>query len=473
MASKDQITTDTAALLALIAAAPAGLTVDDVLAAPKLALDRRTVQRRLKRMVLEGALRIVGKGPATRYVTAAAAPVPSTSHVTPHLPPKAPDDPEKPVLVLSPEGQTLLEQIQRPIERRKPVGYNTAFLEAYVPNQTRYLDEAHLEPLRQVNRDMAPGDAPAGTYAQQILNRLLIDLSWNSSRLEGNTYSLLDTQRLLEGGEGADEKSVAETNMILNHKRAIELLVQAADEIGFNRYTILNLHAILADNLLPNPRAAGRLREIPVAITQTVFYPLEGLQRIASVFELFLAKAAAIEDAYEEAFFAMVHLPYLQPFEDVNKRVSRLSANIPFVRRNLSPLAFIDVPAELYTRATLAVYELNRVELLRDVFVWAYVRSGQRFAAVRQSIGAPDTFRLRHRQAIKDVVSTVMGTPMTQAQATAYIARWAKTNIEAAAQARFIEVCETELLDVHEGNFARFQVRPSEFEAWWRMWTRT
>ena len=89
----------------------------------------------------------------------------------------------------------------------------------------------------------------AGTYAKHILSRLLIDLSWNSSRLEGNTYSLLDTRRLIEFGEEAEGRNRLEAQVIINHKDAIEFLVGAADEIGFNRYRILTLHAILAQNL--------------------------------------------------------------------------------------------------------------------------------------------------------------------------------------------------------------------------------
>ena len=94
------------------------------------------------------------------------------------------------------------------------------------------------------------GERPAGTYARQLFSRLLIDLSWNSSRLEGNTYSLLETERLLHLGEAAEGKDAREAQMILNHKAAIELLVDQASETGFNRYTILNLHGLLSDNLL-------------------------------------------------------------------------------------------------------------------------------------------------------------------------------------------------------------------------------
>jgi hypothetical protein len=87
--------------------------------------------------------------------------------------------------------------------------------------------------------------------------------------------------------------------------------------------------------------------------------------------------AAAIEDSYEQSFFVTAQLPYLQPFDDVNKRVSRLAANIPFIKRNLSPLSFTGVPWKPYNEAMLGIYELNDIALLKDVFLWADGRSAE------------------------------------------------------------------------------------------------
>ena len=89
----------------------------------------------------------------------------------------------------------------------------------------------------------------------------------------------------------------------------------------------------------------------------------------------------------------MVHIPYLQPFIDVNKRVSRPGANIPLIRHNLCPLSFIDVPERAYVEGTLGVYELTNIDLLRDVFVWAYERSCQRYIAIRATAAEPDPTR--------------------------------------------------------------------------------
>jgi hypothetical protein len=298
----------------------------------------------------------------------------------------------------------------------------------------------------------------------------LIDLSWNSSRLEGNTYSLLDTKRLIEFGQEAKGRDLLEAQMIVNHKDAISFLVGAADEIGFNRYTILNLHGILAHNLLADEAAAGRLRHIAVGIEKSTFHPLEVPQLIEECFNQLLTTAAAIEEPFEQALFIMVQLPYLQPFDDVNKRVSRLAANIPFIKRNLSPLSFTDVPRSLYTEAVLGVYELNRLDLLKDLFIWAYGRSAERYAAVRQSLGEPDPFRFKHSAALRQIVSEVIRRRMDRKAATAHIAAWSDQNIAPDERERFREMAEAELLGLHEGNFARYQIRPSEFDAWTKSW---
>jgi hypothetical protein len=261
--------------------------------------------------------------------------------------------------------------------------------------------------------------------------------------------------------------------MILNHKDAIEFLVGSADEIGFNRYTILNLHALLANNLLADPAAAGRLRYIAVGIERSAFHPMEMPGLIEERFDQILATAAAITDPFEQAFFIMVQLPYLQPFDDVNKRVSRLAANIPLIKQNLSPLSFAEVPRDTYTEAVLGVYELNRIDLLRDVFIWAYERSAARYAAVRQSLGEPDPFRLRYRAPLREIIADLVRARVSRREAAFRIAAWPSEAVDPADRRRFNDVVETELASLHEGNFARYQIRPSEFTAWREVWAPT
>jgi hypothetical protein len=455
------------AILTAVAAHPEGVQVSAIRQGLPYELPPRTLQRRLALLVEQKRLVTEGRGKGRRYrlpkgdvaVWAESAELTITGHPA-HVEIYPP---------VSPEAKVIRETVRAPIQNRRPVGYQRDFLTAYRPNETFYLPAATRQRLLEMGRP-PDGERPAGTYARRIYNRLLIDLSWNSSRLEGNTYSLLETERLLELGEAAAGKDAREAQMILNHKAAIELLVDQANEIGFNRYTILNLHALLADNLLVDPQAGGRLRRIPVGIDGTVYHPLEVPQLIDECFETILYTATAIADRFEQAFFALVHLAYLQGFEDVNKRVSRLAANIPLIRGNLCPLSFVDVPERAYIDGVLAVYELNRIELLRDLFVWAYERSSARYSAVRQSLGEPDPFRLRYRALVAELVAAVVRAGMDKKAATALARQRAAEQMPPADQARFVEVVETEIMSLHEGNIARYRLRPAEYHAWRQGW---
>ena len=450
------------AILAVVAAHPEGVRVSTIRDGLPDELPPRMLQRRLALLIDQQRLIAEGRGKGRRYR------VPVNISGTGNLTLKVAGQAEVYVPV-SPEGQSVRQAVRAPIQNRQPTGYQRDFLDGYRPNVTYYLPPETRRRLLDRGR---PPDAerPAGTYARTIYSRLLIDLSWNSSRLEGNTYSLLETERLLELGEAAEGKNALEAQMILNHKAAIEMLVDQADEIGFNRYTILNLHALLADNLLADPQAGGRLRRIPVDIDGTVYHPLEVPQLIDECFETILETAAAITDPFEQAFFALVHLAYLQGFEDVNKRVSRLAANVPLIRGNFCPLSFVDVPERAYLDGVLGVYELNRIELLRDVFVWAYERSCARYAAVRQSLGEPDPFRLRYRTLLAAVVAGVVTGGMDKQAAAAFIKRRASDDVPQQDRARFIEVVETAVMNLHEGNIARYRLRPSQYEEWRKTW---
>ena len=174
--------------------------------------------------------------------------------------------------------------------------------------------------------------------------------------------------------------------------------------------------------------------------------------------------AAEIDDPFEQAFFLMVHLPYLQPFEDVNKRGSRLAANIPLIRHNLCPLSFIDVPQAAYADAMMGVYELNRVELLRDVFVWAYERSCQQYVAVKQNLVPPDIFRLRYRQALSDVVAAIIQND--EAVTLANVNARLPSTVAALEKANFTQLVLHEFAALHLGNAVRFGIRPLVFAAW-------
>ena len=439
-------------IVAAVAAVPAGLGID-ALQAQFPTVPRRNLQRWLAKLIDDGSLLAEGSARARKYRLApsALAAEPARASTEPAIP-------------LSPAGREVLADVGRPLAQRRPVGYRRAMLDDYQPNLTFFLPRSLRSRLHELGRSPVES-RPAGTYARQVLDRLLIDLSWASSRLEGNTYSRLDTQNLIQFGHAAAGKDQLEAQMILNHKAAIEMLVEHAGEIAFDRHTVQNLHALLSDNLLPDAAAGGRLRRTDVAITGSVYQPLAVPQQIEEHFDTLLAKARAIDDPFEQAFFAMVQLPYLQPFDDVNKRTSRLAANIPLIRHNLAPLSFVDVPEDLYISGTLGVYELGRVELLRDVFAWAYERSCQRYTVLRDALPVPDPLRLKYREAVRALVSGIVADGIARDDLEA-IRQRAAALVDAGDLDDVVALAMNELHQLHEGNIARYRLRPSQFRQW-------
>ena len=439
-----------AAILATLAGHGEGLTRDALQKAVGLGEEAPwRFRRRLESLERQQRIQKVGITRGMRYVIGTAAPTGIRGVVWEH----------------SPEGARVLALVDRPRDQRPPCPYERSFLDAYHPNETFYLDEAQRARLHALG--LTPeAEAPAGTYARQMLERLLIDLSWNSSRLEGNTYSLLDTERLFKAGGAPEGKSAQETQMILNHKQAIEYLVEGAAGLALAPGTVRTLHGMLSDNLLPDPADEGRLRQSPVSIGDSVYVPLAVPQLIEEIFEQMLLTAQAIRDPFEQSFFLLVHLPYLQPFANANKRTARLAANLPLLKHNLQPLSFTDVPREAYLSSTLAVYENRRVEALRDVYLWAYQRSSERYQAIRRSMGEPDPFRLRYRTQLREAVRQIVGSSRSVPDVGKGIKDYLEAIVPAEDRIRFQAVVSQELKNLNEGTYARYGLRPSEFEAW-------
>ena len=437
---------------------PDGLTSTAISASLRNPPHPRTVQRWLAELAANGIVTVSGRARATVYQLPALFGLQPTLLAEPSALFDATDG-----IPLSEQGREICAYVRRPRSGRTPIGYDRNFLDDYVPSLSWYLSETTRRHLRSIGETDAFG-RPAGTHGRAILNRLLIDLSWASSRLEGNTYSRLDTKELIEFGRHAEGKDAQDAQMILNHKAAIELLLDEADSVGFDAQTLFSLHGLLSENLMPDPDASGRLRFRPVQISGSVFIPLAMPQVIEECFHSILGKAGAITDPFEQAFFVLVQLPYLQPFEDVNKRVSRLAANIPLLKYNLSPLTFIDVPDRTYIDAILGVYEMNRIELLRDLFVWAYERSAKEYVAVRKSLADPDPLRLRYRQELREIVADIVRS--RRQDVLEAMERFADERIEARDRETFVEMVQDELKRLHPGTLARYRLRLSEFEAW-------
>lgn len=432
-----------------------GLSFHEIVQKTRCKWPERTIHRYLKIFIEEGLLQIIGRGRATKYQYLG-----EDKQRIESLAKSL----ELQGVPLSSKAQHQYYQITKPIQTRKHVGYCTEFLDNYQPNRTCYLSDKERNHLFKIGASPVL-EYPAGTYAKKIFHRLLIDLAWNSSRLEGNTYSLLDTQKLIEYGEINQHKDAKDAQMIINHKAAIEFLVESVDAVKISRHVILNLHALLSHNLLPNPKACGSLRTIAVHIGGTLYQPIEIPQLLNDCFEEMIHKGALIQDPFEQALFLMIHLPYLQPFEDVNKRVSRIAANIPLIKSNLCPLSFAEVPVELYINSLLVIYEKQQIELLKEIFIWAYERSSALYQTTRQTLGEPDPFRFKYQTLIAQVIQNIV-TKKLKSEKLTMVLREQAGQIPKELRQKFIEIVQEELEALHEGNIARYRITIEQFLQW-------
>lgn len=390
-----------------------------------------TVWRALKRLVDEGRLEVAGKARATGYSLAGAA--------------------------------VVRAHLQTPHHRRRLGVYRREFVDGYIPNRSFYLGEADRERLHEAGRPV-PQPLPAGTFAQRILESLLVDLSWASSRMEGNTYDILETGRLIRFGEEASGKERREAVMILNHKEAIQYVVEHLAEVTVSRLDIFGIHALLADGLLADPAMAGRLRRMPVGISYSSYRPLDDFLAIEEEFDVLVGKAAAIEDPFEQSFFLLVHIPYLQAFEDVNKRTSRIASNIPLLKSGLAPMSFVALDDAAYIDGLIGIYELNNVSLFREVYVDAYLASADNYRVLRAEVESPDKAALAYRDFVREAVRCSVlewkGFLPDRVRTMA-----AEAGIPEADREQVVLYVGEQFRGLHEGNLIRYRLRLEDI-AW-------
>ncbi|MFH1255531.1 MAG: Fic family protein [bacterium] len=210
------------------------------------------------------------------------------------------------------------------------------------------------------------------------LERLIIELSWKSSKIEGNTYTLLDTEKLILENKKAAGHSRQEAQMILNHKDAFNFIREnAARFIFLTKKNLEDLHAILVKNL-----AVGfGLRKGPVGIVGSIYRPLDNFYQINEAVNNLGAAIKNTQSPYSKALMALLGIGYIQPFEDGNKRTARLMANAILMAHHCAPLSYRSVDEIEYREAALAFYELNSVLPLKKIFIDQYEFAAKNYAA--------------------------------------------------------------------------------------------
>jgi Fic family protein len=260
---------------------------------------------------------------------------------------------------------------------------------AYVeiePDKRYGLQKYNFELFKSLSKEMLTDDelrkleAASSEYRKRIiglsetvrkkeLERLVIELSWKSSKIEGNTYTLLDTERLILENKEAPGHAKQEAQMILNHKDAFGYIRQNADRFkAITRKNLEELHAILIKGL----GVSSGFRSKPVGVTGSIYRPLDNVYQIAEAVDDLASATVRMKTPYDKALLSLLGIAYIQPFEDGNKRTSRLMANALLIAHGLAPLSYRSVDEEEYRAAMMTFYELNSSVPIKKIFVSQY-----------------------------------------------------------------------------------------------------
>lgn len=307
------------------------------------AITKEISERTLKRFIADctekGYIEVVGKGPATKY------------KLTPQAYVTMPLD--------------LATYFDKDIDERTIQNkFNFDLIREILPKVQLFTDEellilhkAQLEFQQHVSE-------MTDTEYRKEMERLGIDLSWKSSQIEGNTYSLLETERLLKEKQTANGKTKEEAVMLLNHKDTLDFILDVPDylkEISLKR--IEEIHALLIKEL------GIERRHRRVGITGTNYIPLDNEFQIREALEDTCTLINRKKDVFEKAFLAIVLLSYIQPFTDGNKRTARIISNGILIANGYCPISFRSVDSIDYKKAMLMFYEQNNIASFKQIFI--------------------------------------------------------------------------------------------------------
>lgn len=304
----------------------------------------------------------------------------------------------------------LRTQLNEPLDKRPRVTYDNIFLEEYAPNKTFYLSEAQRSRL---HARCPTGSAEFQNLSEHDRRLFMCGLSSASSAMEGSEYDIAATEALLADGLKQEGASARDTTMVLNHHEAVRYLVDNLhyppqdNDLDIQSRDIKSLHALLSAYLLKDENDCGAIRKTPVHIGHSSYIPLAVPGAIDRAFGLVIKKSNDIKCPFEKSFFLLVHLPYLQPFVDCNKRTARVACNIPLLRSGVLPMSWLDVDRKDFTDGILGVYERCNPTLLAATFTEGYLRSAERFEIMRTDAD-PDKTRVKYRTEIRNAVRSIV-----------------------------------------------------------------
>jgi len=299
-----------------------------------------TVKRMLSRLISEGLILAEGKLKGTKYI-------------------------------LSPSYELLFpvdveEYFKKEVDERQiRENFNLTLMPEVLTKAALFTDAEmqHLELLHRKYQDNISHLSKA-EYAKE-LERLAIDLSWKSSQIEGNTYSLLETERLLKEKETAAGKPKDDATMLLNHKEALNFIIEHPDYVApLSIRGIEDIHSLLIKDL----GVDRNIRQRRVGISGTNYKPLDNEHQIREALEEMCNLINKKESAFEKALLALILLSYIQAFGDGNKRTARIVSNALLMAYGYCPISFRTVDSVEYKKAMLIFYEQNNISAFKEIF---------------------------------------------------------------------------------------------------------
>lgn len=290
--------------------------------------------------------------------------------------------------------------------RRNPIPYDPDRIGNYVPNETRWLPEGPAGRMQAVIDKVGVQRPAASVWCRAIAERFLIDLSWASSNLEGNTYDYLSTELLIKYGQSASGRDLLETAMILNHKAAISAMIDSIEESFPDAEIVRRRHVLMMRDLM-DPADLGTIRRNAVRVSATSYRPTSDHVLLASGLGDLMAKARLVENPFEASFLLLAGISYLQAFGDGNKRIGRLLSNEPLLRAGLPPLTFIGIDQAPYILGLIEFYETGATDLLGEAIALSYETTVHDYVQAMSGQRIPRALEIRERARISRALGQV------------------------------------------------------------------
>jgi Fic family protein len=241
--------------------------------------------------------------------------------------------------------------------------FQTLDAEIFTASEKKALETLHAQFIKNFSKYTSQ------TIINKEFERILIEFSWKSSQIEGNTYSLLSTERLIRENIPEAGKTREETQMILNHKDAFNEILQNREEfIILKKQNIDHIHRVLTKDL----SISANFRSHPVGITGTNYRPLDTIHQIEEAFEKMILLINSRESFFEKSFLLLLLISYIQAFEDGNKRTARMTSNAVLLAFQSIPMSYRAVDEVEYKKASLLFYEQNNFSYFKKIFLEQY-----------------------------------------------------------------------------------------------------